>query len=106
MVTVLVCTNTEEQSSIQVNAANIGQYLGASVTALDAQLVDLSLSNISSLLSLIQLMLQFAELAKMNISLFLLFRSSKSKNVTQVKKPIANFTFPHLQLPQQISCRI
>lgn len=83
MVTVIVCTHNEAQSSIQVNAANIGQYLGASVTALDAQLVDLTLGNISSLFSLIQLMLQLAELAKMNIGLFLLFRSSKSKNVTQ-----------------------
>lgn len=73
----------EEQSSIQVNAARTEQYLGASVTAFDAQLVDLTLSNISSLFSLIKLMLQLAELAEMNISLFFLLRSSKKKNVTQ-----------------------
>ena len=38
-------------------------YLGASIAALGTQLVDLGLSNVSSLLNLIQLMLQLAELA-------------------------------------------
>lgn len=63
----------------RVHATN----LRASITTLDAQLVDLTLSNISSLFSLVQLMLQLAELAKMNISLFLLFRLSKREKVTQ-----------------------
>lgn len=54
----------------RVHASN----LGANITALDAQLVDLSLSDVSSLFGLVQLMLQLAELAKMNISLFLLLR--------------------------------
>lgn len=40
----------------RVHASN----LGAHITALGAQLVDLSLSDVSSLISLIQLMLQLA----------------------------------------------
>lgn len=47
--------------------------LGARVAALGTQLVDLSLCDVSPLFGLIQLMLQLAELAKMIISLFLLF---------------------------------
>ena len=57
--------------------------LGASLAALDTQLVDLRLSNVSSLFSLVQLVLQLAELAKMNISMFLLFRLNKINIVTQ-----------------------
>lgn len=60
--------------------------LGTSVTALSSQLVDLGLCNISSLFSLIQLMLQFAELSKIGISLFLL----KNKKREWQRRNMAN----------------
>lgn len=48
--------------------------LRTNITALDAQLVDLTLSDVSPLLSLIQLVLQLAELSKVDICLFLLLK--------------------------------
>lgn len=53
-----------------VSAAN----LGAGVAALDAQLVDLTLGDIGSFFSFIQLVLELTELAEMNIGLLLLSR--------------------------------
>lgn len=47
--------------------------LGASISGLGTQLVDLRLSDVSSLLGLVQLVLLLAELAEMNIGLLLLF---------------------------------
>ena len=47
--------------------------LGAPVAALGPQLVDLCLSDVRSLLSLVQLMLQLTELAQVAVGLFLLF---------------------------------
>lgn len=47
-------------------------YLGAHVTAFGAQLVDLRLSDVGSLLSLVQLVLQFAELSQVSVGLLLL----------------------------------
>lgn len=51
--------------------------LGSDIAALGTKLVDLRLSDVSSLFSLLQLMLHLAELAKMNISLFFLLRLMK-----------------------------
>lgn len=51
--------------------------LGTRIAALGTQLVDLRLCDVGSLFSLVQLMLQFAELAQMNISLFLLKKTSR-----------------------------
>ena len=47
--------------------------LGAPIAALGPQLVDLGFSDVRSLLSLVQLMLQFTELAQVTVGLFLLF---------------------------------
>ena len=47
-------------------------YLGSHITALGTQLVDLRLCDVSSLLSLVQLMLQLTELAQMSVGLLLL----------------------------------
>ena len=47
--------------------------LGAPIAALGPQLVDLGLSDVRSLLSLVQLMLQLTELAQVAVGLFLLF---------------------------------
>lgn len=59
----------------RVHASN----LGASITALDTQLVDLRLSDVSSLFSLVQLVLQFTELAQMSIGLLFLQDSTKTQ---------------------------
>lgn len=47
-------------------------YLGAHVTAFGAQLVHLRLGDVGSLLSLVQLVLQFAELSQVSVGLLLL----------------------------------
>lgn len=46
--------------------------LGASVAALDAQLVDLALSDVGSFFSFVQLVLELTELAQVNVGLLLL----------------------------------
>lgn len=47
-------------------------HLGANVTAFGAQLVNLRLSDVGSLFSLVQLVLQFAELSEMGVGLLFL----------------------------------
>jgi len=49
-----------------------GTHLGANVTALGPQLVDLGLGNVRPLLCLIQLVLHLAELGQVGVGLFLL----------------------------------
>lgn len=53
----------------KVHASN----LGSNIAALGAKLVDLRLGDVRPLLGLLQLVLQLAELAQMNVSLFFLF---------------------------------
>ena len=60
----------ESQCHAQLSLAT---NLGAPVAALGPQLVDLCLSDVRSLLSLVQLMLQLTELAQVAVGLFLLF---------------------------------
>ena len=49
-----------------------GTHLGANITALGPQLVDLGLSDVRPLLRLIQLMLHLAELGQVGVGLLLL----------------------------------
>lgn len=56
-------------------------YLGANVTAFGAQLIDLRLGDVSSLLSLVQLVLQFAELSQMSVGLLLLQDPMNRSNI-------------------------
>lgn len=53
---------------------NRAANLGARVPALDPQLVDLALSDIGSFFGFVQLVLELAELAEVNVGLFLLLR--------------------------------
>lgn len=52
--------------------SGVWTHLGTHVTTLGPQLVDLRLSDVGSLLSLVQLMLDLAGLAQMSVGLFLL----------------------------------
>ena len=83
--------------------------LGSHIPALGTQLVDLRLSDVSSLLSFVQLVLDLPELAQMIVSLFLLFntkcftsnRAHKERHVLNVWSPVW-----HLQTPLQLSYRL
>lgn len=70
---VLVRVDSHHSSVVCLHHA-LAANLGAAVTALDAQLVDLTLGNIGSLFSFVQLVLELTELAEVNVCLFLLFR--------------------------------
>ena len=72
---IIVCTTSPPPVSESVGAERVtSTHLRTGIPALGLQLVDLGLGDVSPLLRLVHLMLQFAELPQVAVGLFLLRR--------------------------------